>query len=538
VTNLSISAVALLAAAGIILLFLRGKGPGVKFGVPGALIAAALVLATLGFGDKASENPVADADPGGPLTGLERAPALDPPAPDINSQGANLISQGRAAANAGRDDDARELFNRAMKLFQAAKLNSGMGEVKLQTGILDQIVGQGEQAREVFRESHAFFVAAADPVGQAHVALALGDLEKAQFNNDAALVAFSNAQILFHDQGDWTREAEALLGRGHAQRRLHFVLASRRSVARAMAIYEILEDTAGLRNATQSVDELETYQDKNDRQEEHLNLERTNAQQAGDASAEADVLVRIGELNHRSGRPESARDAFTQAAALWAGERRAAGQARALANLGYLEIAIEHFDAAAAAFSSALSFYQEAEDSVGTAQVLVAQAALEIYGALDPRQLYAQAQSLFEAAEQPSEQRIGIGKILLGLGELDRKSGLIDEARLNFETALEMFSEAGILTGQAQSRLALGDLDLEMGNLDAAIVAYEQSLDLFHQSLYRPGEAWAHLGLGATLAATNAQEASVNYRIAARIFDDLGMEARVAEAIAAATALE
>ena len=223
-----IAAVALVAAAGISFPFLGGKAPGIRFGVPGVLTAAALVLAAWGLGNDS---------PGDSLAGLDRAPAPDPQAPDIESQGADLIEQGRAAANAGRDDDARELFARAMVLFQAADFPAGMGEVKLHTGILDQIVGQGERAREVFSEANAFFVAAADPMGQARVALALGDLEKAQFNNEEALAAFSRAQTLFHMLNDWSLEAEALLGRGHAERRLHLVLASRRSVARASAIY-------------------------------------------------------------------------------------------------------------------------------------------------------------------------------------------------------------------------------------------------------------------------------------------------------------
>jgi hypothetical protein len=105
---------------------------------------------------------------------------------------------------------------------------------------------------------------------------------------------------------DWSLEAEALLGRGHAERRLHLVLASRRSVARASAIYEMLQDTRGLRNAAQSVEELKTYQDRNDLMDEELAVELINTQMAQDPSSEADVMVRIGDLHFRGGHPEIA----------------------------------------------------------------------------------------------------------------------------------------------------------------------------------------------------------------------------------------
>ncbi|MBT4710823.1 MAG: hypothetical protein HOB82_04775 [Alphaproteobacteria bacterium] len=533
-TNLWIAAVILLAAAGISFPFLGRTTPAIRFALPGILTAVALVLAALSLTDDGTGDSVETADPDDALAGLNRPPAPDPVAPDIEAEGADLIEQGRNAANAGRDDDARELFARAMDLFQAAGLNAGMGEVKLQTGILDQIVGQGERARDVFAEAQGFFVAAADPVGQARVALALGNLEKAQFNNDEAFAAFSNAQALFHDQGDWSAEAEALLGRGHAERRLHLVLASRRSVARAMAIYEILDDSAGLRAANQSVDELQTYQDQNDRQEEELIVERTNAQQAGDPSAEADVLVRIGELDHRGGHIESARDAFTQAAALWAGERSSAGQGRALAMLGDLERAVENFEAAAVAYGAALAFYQDAGDDVGAATVLVGQGALASMDHQVGGNHYQEAQASFEAAGHSSGQ----GQVLLGLGQLDHNAGQDDEARLKFQGARAMFADAADTRGQGEAELALGDLDREAGNLAAAVAAYERSLDLFHTSLYRPGEAWAHVGLAAALSETNPREASVNFRLAAGIFDDLDMDVRRTQASNAAAALD
>ena len=520
-----IAAVALLAAAGISFPFLGRMGPGIRFGVPGTLTAAALVLAAFALGNDA---------PGDPLAGLDRAPFPDPQAPDTQSQGADLIEQGRAAANAGRDDDARELFGRAMDFFQAADFPGGMGEVKLQTGILDQIVGQGERAREVFSEANAFFTAAADPMGQGRVALALGDLEKAQFNNNAALAAFSNAQTLFHEQGDWTREAEALLGRAHAERRLHLVLASRRSVARASAIYDLLQDTKGLRNAAQSLEELKTYQDRNDLMDEELAVELINTQMAEDPSSEADVMVRIGDLHFRGGHPETARTSYVLAAALWAGEGRVEGQARALTKLGDLERALERTEEARTAYAQALRFYRDTGDDLGAAQVLAGQAALEVERDQDSQHLYAQARALFEAAGQPD----AIGNILLGLGNVDRRLGRVDEARSDFEAAQEMFGGQGDTLGEAQALLALGDLAKNLGEIDTAVSAYGQALVLFHQSLYRIGEAWVHFGLGETLAAREPREASVNYRMGAEIFRDVRMGARMTAATAAAAALD
>ena len=72
----------------------------------------------------------------------------------------------------------------------------------------------------------------------------------------------------------------------------------------------------------------------------------------------------------------------------------------------------------------------------------------------------------------------------------------------------------------------------------SAVAAYEKSLALFHLARYRPGEAWVHLGLAIAVAGAQPREGSVNYRLAAGIFGDLGMEADKASALTSAAALD
>lgn len=516
-----ITAAVLAAAAAGAIALLRTSTPAIRFGVAGALGIVAAVFVWLA---------AAPVDPATPESQGTFAALGGENAPNAQGQAEALIDQARQAANAGRDDEARETYNRALEIYRRAGLEKGVGQVLLGIGVLDQIVGQGERARQVYAEADAVFRAAGDRFGEAQVTLALAELERAQFNNEAALTAYKKAQTLFHKEGAWSEEAQALLGRTDAERRLRMVLAARRSVARAGAIYEILDDGPGKRSVARSVEELRTYQDQNDLQREEFLLERINAQQAGDPSAEATLLLRLGDLERRAGYPVAAREAYTLALTLFAGQGDGVREAAALAGLGDVERATERFPEAASAYALALPLFQQADDPSGAGRVLVGQAALEFDRDAEGRRLYMEAQSLFETAAQPG----AVGNVLLGLGELDRKGGRMDEARKNFMDAHTMFGERSNALGQARAMLALGDLDQDLGNMEDAVAGYEQALLLFHQARCRPGEAWVHLGLGVALAETQPREASVNYRLAAGVFADLGMEPRATAALTSA----
>ena len=113
-TNLWIAAVILLAAAGISFPFLGRTTPAIRFALPGILTAVALVLAALSLTDDGTGDSVETADPDDALAGLNRPPAPDPVAPDIEAEGADLIEQGRNAANAGNCSPAPWICSRRL----------------------------------------------------------------------------------------------------------------------------------------------------------------------------------------------------------------------------------------------------------------------------------------------------------------------------------------------------------------------------------------------------------------------------------------
>ena len=88
--------------------------------------------------------------------------------------------------------------------------------------------------------------------------------------------------------------------------------------------------------------------------------------------------------------------------------------------------------------------------------------------------------------------------------------------------------------------LALADLLRDRGQAAAAAEGYTHALAGFAAAQDRIGEAPARAGLAAMLAqlAGEAMEARVQYRVAARIFTEFGLEEKATAAGAAAQALD
>jgi hypothetical protein len=87
--------------------------------------------------------------------------------------------------------------------------------------------------------------------------------------------------------------------------------------------------------------------------------------------------------------------------------------------------------------------------------------------------------------------------------------------------------------------LAHADLDLAQGETIAALGYFAQSLEAFLVARDRIGEGDARWAWAGTLAAIGGNEmaANIQYRIAARIFNELELPDRAAAALAAADAL-
>jgi tetratricopeptide (TPR) repeat protein/pimeloyl-ACP methyl ester carboxylesterase len=78
---------------------------------------------------------------------------------------------------------------------------------------------------------------------------------------------------------------------------------------------------------------------------------------------------------------------------------------------------------------------------------------------------------------------------MLRLGELERRLGRLDEARVLYDRALELFEKEQYGLGQANTLRPLGDLELRLGRTDEARVLYDRALELFEREQSGLGQA-------------------------------------------------
>ena len=205
------------------------------------------------------------------------------------------------------------------------------------------------------------------------------------------------------------------------------------------------------------------------------------------------------------------------------------GLVRALTGLGDLERGVERTDAAATAYASARTLAQQLNDPAADAALLVGLADIErTRGGSTAAALAQQAR---ERANSPAGQASALvlqARIALQANDL----AVAERALAEAQQALGQTDDPVV----AQALLAVADVQRAKGDA-GALESYRKALAAFEANGTRLGEAWALLGLGKAQGTASPIEAKVNLLLAGNLFAALGMEARRAEATAAAAAI-
>lgn len=490
-------------------------------------LAGALALSACGdSGDQARKDTQA--------TPEAAVAANTPKGASAESRGQQLLREAERAANVGRDLEARQTYERALAAFRSDGDRTSEGRTLLAMGSLDRAMGQGERGRQVLGQAEAVFAAAGDARGQADATFALGELERAQFNNERAREVFDLAVERYHALQDWGGEARSLLGRADSERRLGLILAARRDAARALAIFTTTGDAAGATLARRTQDEVTgNYPDDFEAERvEHRN-QILATQQAGEPIAEAQEQLEFARLEHRTWRPLQAREVYGKALVLYREARDVLGQIYATIGLADLERGVERHEAARALYADAQMLIRELGDPQAEAHVLIALAEMNALAGADSRQALQQALEMNRTARN----QIGEAMAQIALGRIEQRGGNPMLAERNFCAAHDMLIQNDDEVGAADALLALASLLRETGRGEEAADTLVRARVVFEATGYRLGEARTLKGLGDTLRTTQPIEAQVNYRIAAYLFDTMGMAARSAEAEAAANSL-
>jgi tetratricopeptide (TPR) repeat protein len=492
-------------------------------------LAGALALA--GCGD--SSNQAADNTQATPAATVAKNAATQGAATQgavAESRGQQLLREAERAANVGRDLEARETYERALAAFRGAGDRIGEARTLLALGSLDRAMGQGERGRQVLTQAVAAFAAAGDERGRADATFAMGELERAQFNNERARAIFDTAADMYRALDDWSGEARALLGRADSERRLGLILDARRAAARAVAIYTVLEDSAGLVLARRTLNEVVgNYPDDYEAKRGEIRDAILAQQQAGEPLAEAQHQLELATLERHTGRPAKARERYNKAIALYREGRDILGTIYAVLGLADMERGLERFEAARDAYTDAQALIREIGDEEAEAHLLVSLAEMDATMG-DPRALLEESQEI----NRRTRNRIGEAMGLIALGRIEQRAGNILVAARNFNAAYQMLQQSDDEVGAATALLATGALHRQLGEVEPSIDALIRARVIFERTGYRLGEAWALLSLGQSLAGARATDARVSLLGAAYVFDTLGMERRRDEAVAAA----
>jgi len=241
---------------------------------------------------------------------------------------------------------------------------------------------------------------------------------------------------------------------------------------------------------------------------------RRAAVRAGDRTAEAAALTRLGTAEAAQGCLRRATSHLEQALALCRESGDKIGEARALGNLGMAEFCQSRYPQSAGRHAAALAIYTEAGDYAGEAREL------HLLGAVHLRQgRYEQAAGHLQRSLALFRDDVGIPSgeafVLGTLGELKLQQGRYAEAADHLRRSLALGRETGSRLCQAQALACLGISELRQGRGRQAIGHLEQSLALHSQARNSSGQAEALNGLGeASLAASQAGEACARHAAA------------------------
>jgi CHAT domain-containing protein/tetratricopeptide (TPR) repeat protein len=206
------------------------------------------------------------------------------------------------------------------------------------------------------------------------------------------------------------------------------------------------------------------------------------------------------------GEYEKALDTFLKLREDWRDARRRGDEARAAVNVGTVYLSLGELDRAEEAFDEALSL--AGEDGMAEIRVL----ALEQLGraAWQRRQLDAARRALGQALGQA--QRLGNpayqGMTLNDLGLVELSAGARGAAAADFQQALAIFRQRGIVPDEAVVLLNLGALRQQERKWAESLALHEESLRRFEHLGDLAGQASAHYGAARALAAQGELEAA------------------------------
>jgi tetratricopeptide (TPR) repeat protein/transcriptional regulator with XRE-family HTH domain len=205
-------------------------------------------------------------------------------------------------------------------------------------------------------------------------------------------------------------------------------------------------------------------------------------------------------------------------------------EARALTDLGDMQLLTDDYPEAAASLRRALDLYRGLDDRLGEASALTSLGAVQHAAGDSP----AATASLSRALELYSSlaDRLGEAGALTSLGAVQQATGDSPAATASLTRALELYRAAGDRLGEAGALTELGTVQYFAGEYSSAVTSQEQALELYRRLGERLGEANALTDLSIVQHLTGQQAAATaSLTRALDLYRDLGDRSGEADAL-------
>lgn len=370
--------------------------------------------------------------------------------------------------------------------WEARALNSA--------GTVNALLGNSNRARELYERALKLWSEARDALGESDTLSNLGGVLSRQGHLDEALTKLTRAQTLAHAGGDRGGEADILNS-------LAFIYANAGQQEKARAtlnlILQIRRELGDRRGEAITLNNIGlTYYFGQQHAEaiKFFEAGRTIGRDLGDKRVMADSLSNIGISLLAMSHYEKAQANFEQALALRRELGDTLGERAALSNLGNVFMNLGQYEAAHKNYEHALKIIRTIGDRKGEGSVRTNLGIIYWHLSDYGRALAEQNQALTisrEFKDRHSEANVlnNMGLIYWRQGELERALDLFEQTRV-------VRRDLGNKLGEASTLANLGNVHMDMGDADAARRFYEQALALMREVGNRNYEGAIILNIG------------------------------------------
>lgn len=251
----------------------------------------------------------------------------------------------------------------------------------------------------------------------------------------------------------------------------------------ALDLAERLDDAEAAAEARELLGETHTLRGEFDRAAACFE----QAREGTDDPVRRQRIYRLeGEIAHKRGEFDVARDRLEQSHAIARDRGDEEGRAKYLQRRGFLELEAGEFDAARTSLRESLDVFREVGDRHNEARSLrnLGNLALREGEFSEARDRYRESVRIFRAVDDRHSE----AKSLANLGLVERREGNFGTAKEYLEESLDLLEEFGDRYGQAINLNNLAELAQREGRFETAREYHQRSLDIEQEVGNRYGE--------------------------------------------------